>query len=123
MVIEKNEGKGEGRKDDISVEGPFGWKLRANGREVSVFVALAVATGALLWAIRDHDLRAVATLERAVEDRRKQLDLLSTQQADLQESMSAMIYVLSLSQDERTKLKLEMPPSLRSRLLTSERNR
>ena len=117
LVIEKNEGRGEGRKDDLSVEGPFGWRVRANGKELSLFIIIALGVGSALWALRDHDLRSTETLNQAVAERTKQIERVALAQTDLQDSMNAMIYVLSLTPEDRSKLKLEMPQSLRAKML------
>ena len=123
LGIEKNEERAERPKDDLSVEGPFGWRVRANGREVIVFLVFAIAMGSVLWAIRDHDLRSIEILNQATLEQTRQIDRVAAAQLEFQESLSTMIYVLSLSSEDRAKLKLEMPANLRARLLTSERNR
>lgn len=111
------------RKDDLEISGPFGWSVRANGREVVGLLMLVIGVGVLAYMIRDHDLRANERLEAAITARQTQLNALSAQQLRLQESMEEMIYVMSLTQEERVKLKIEMPVSLRARLLISERAR
>ena len=111
------------RQDDVELEAPFGWKVRASGKTVSALVIACGAVGALAYMIRDHDLKEAATLATSSVERREQLNKITTQQAQLQDSMDAVVYVLSLPQEQRNQLKLDMPESMRRKLLNQERNR
>lgn len=112
----------EEKNGDIEISNSFG-KIRASGRVVALALMLLVSTGVLAYMIRDHDLKQSKQLQEAGEQRGKQIDLVAQQQRQLMESMDTMIYVLTLSAEERSRLKLDMPQSLRSRLINQERAR
>ena len=111
------------RADDVEVTAPFGWKVRFPARSLTSAIVVIACVAALLYMLRDHDLEQTKNLQGAVSERTKQIDSVSLQQQKLQETMDTMVYVLTLPQDERQKLRLDMPVGLRSRLLNSERHR
>ena len=109
------------REDDVEVKAPFGWSVRASGRHVTTLIAAVVAVVVVLYMIREHDLKQTEGLAAAVKDRNDQMVVVMQSQVKLQESMDSMLYVLSLEPEERKKLRLVMPPSLRTKLLNQER--
>jgi len=111
------------RDDDIEISTPLGWGIRANGRVVTMLVLVIAAVVLLAWMIRAHDLRQTEQLKQVSDARNGQMIMLASRQDRLQDSMDTVIYILSIPPEERSKFKLDMPPALRARLLTQERNR
>lgn len=111
------------RDDDIEISTPLGWGIRANGRVVTMLVLVVAAVVLLAWMIRDHDLRQTEQLKQVSDARNGQMTMLASRQDRLQDSMDTVIYILSIPPEDRMKFKLDMPPALRARLLTQERNR
>ena len=84
----------EGRSDDMEVKLPFG-SIRASGRIVVMVVLVLGLLGFIFW----HDVK-------------------STQQnTAVVEALQAVSYVLTLTDSERKELRLQMPPSLREKLM------
>lgn len=123
LAMPEQQPKRSGREDDVEIKAPFGWSIRANGKSVSALIITILASGGLAYMIRDHDLKQTAQIVEASKDRKEQLTKITEQQTQLQESMDSVVYVLSLPQDERTRLKLDMPNGMRKKLLNQERNR
>jgi hypothetical protein len=109
------------REEDLSIKGPLGWEVRANGKQVISLIFVLATVGILGYMIRDHDVRAAEALKEAVASRDKQLATVQRQQEELKDSVDTITYVLSLAQEDRQKLKLDMPAALRNKLLTQER--
>lgn len=113
----------EERQEDVELKGPLGWSVKANGAHVTMLLMLALSSGMLLWALRDHDLRALQLISAAGQERRTQIEQLTLQQQKLQEGLDTVVYMLSLNQEDRARLRLEMPGSLRMKLLAQERQK
>lgn len=110
----------EKRADDVELSA-FGWTFRFPGRYLTNVILIVMGFGAILYMLREHDINQSTHTTELAAERQVQMRILSKQQGDLSESMGVMIYLLSLPQEERTKLKIDMPQMLRDRLLSSER--
>lgn len=110
-------------EDNVEFKGPLGWSVKANGAHVTLLILMAVSAAAILWALRDHDLRAAAALSIIAQERRMQIEQLAMQQQRLQDGLDTVVYMLSLSPEDRARLKLEMPGGLRTKLLAQERQK
>lgn len=123
----------EEKNGDLEISTSFA-KIRASGRVVALALMLLVSSAVLAGiihtehqaqekAVKEAAMLAAAQLQLATEQRGKQLELMAAQQKQLLESMQDMLWVFLQSPEERGKIKLDMPPSLRSRLLNQERAR
>lgn len=88
----------------VEVEG-FGMRARVRGHDVIVVVLLLVLFLGVGYLIFDHD--------RKSEER---IGLLTISQQKVVEEVSALTYVMTLTAEERAKLKLDMPDALRKKL-------
>lgn len=111
------------RADDLYIKGPLGWSIRANGRQAGLWVILLLAFGSLLYMVREHDVRAAEQITTTAVTTKVQVAEVAAGQQRLHESMETVVYILSLNPEERARLKLDMPRSLRSKLLNQERPR
>jgi len=102
----------QSRSDDIELTLPFGAKVRASGKQVTLILVVIIGVCAILYLIREHDLRSKGAGERIL-----------VQQQEMVHSMENIGYILTLKQEQREALKLDMPPKLRKQLLESERER
>lgn len=93
------------RLDDIEVKLPMGVTVRASGKQVTLIILVILGVGVIFWLIREHDLKNSETHEV------------------LAEKLETIGYILTLNEEERKKLKLGMPGSLRKQLLQDERDR
>jgi hypothetical protein len=107
---------------EIEVRG-FGASLTARGLSVvAVIVLLAGLTGVLVidwlgWrmiAAQHQEWETRATAHAA--SRLDQLEKSAQEHRSLEQKFDAMIYVQTLSQEERARLKLKEPPALRALL-------
>ena len=105
------------RSDDLEIRTPFGWAFRAGGRHISFTIAICLCAGAILWIVHDHDMKAA---ERSISIADKTNKVLSSQER-LVEAVNNLTYILTLSDTEKTRLRLGMPDSLRKQLLNDER--
>jgi hypothetical protein len=109
------------RGDDVEVNAPFGWKVRFPARYLTSVIISVAGFGALGYMLRDHDLRVMETLTAYRTERNQNVHSLEQHQISLDESMQQMIYVLTLPEKDRARLNLQMPETLRRRLLDQER--
>lgn len=111
------------REDDLEITGPLGWRVKASGRQTSWLVIVLVAMLGLGYMLRDHDMKSMKAIEVAVADRHEQMTAIVSQQTKLQDNLDTLVYVMLLSESERARLKLDMPQSLRTKLLGQDRGR
>jgi hypothetical protein len=100
-------------KDGLEVKSPTGWTGKAQGTSVLVFL-MACALGALVYAHHIQvelslDALHADTVNKYQSNQQKTMDQL----IHLNESIDANTYVLSLSQQDREKLNILMPDSMR----------
>jgi hypothetical protein len=97
-------------REALGLEG-MGWKLKATGANVTAVILVAIAVAVVAFMVRDHDVRAAersAHVEAEVKTVRGEVQSLAGR-------MEETTYVLTLTDDERKRLKLDMPESLRKR--------
>jgi hypothetical protein len=85
-------------------------RARVRGHDIIVVILVVMlfcAVGFLVW---DHDHRSAQRIEA-----------LSTGQQEVIDEVSALTYVMTLTAEERTKLSLSMPESLRKKLRKPDR--
>lgn len=104
-----DEENGERRKG-ISFKLPWGG-IELRGYDV-VTVLLCCGLGAFGYKQYDMDVRAQTHYEETKKSHQ-----------DHQEALQEMIYVLTLSVDQREKLNLQMPNSLKVRIVKQEKER
>jgi hypothetical protein len=83
--------------DELEVSG-MGWKAKLSGRQSLLFGLLLVCVMGSAWSFYKHR-------EEVHEEH-----------AQLRELLSEAVYVLSLKPEEREKLRLDMPDTLRSKM-------
>lgn len=93
------------KNGNLVVEGPGGIKVSAKGPYVVGFLVGLVLVGCLAYLLNQHDTKTAAGEK-----------LLAEQQVHLQEGLSEMIYIMSLTEQERKALGVTMPESLRRKL-------
>jgi hypothetical protein len=93
------------RSGEIQISGPFGIKLGGRGRAVLTVVIIA----AILAGLYIHDGRTEASSNQR-----------SHEHMQLEERLNEVVYVLTLSQEQRERLNLAVPESLRRKQI--ERN-
>lgn len=89
--------------------GWMGFRLEGKGRAVVGVVLSAVIIGALLGGLYAHDKRTDDSGQQRAHEH-----------VQIEERLNEVIYVLTLSQDQRERLNLSMPESLRRKQV--ERN-
>lgn len=94
----------EEQPDELEVNAPGGFKIRARGYDlIVILMAFGVAGIAyLLWEHKVDAKAAQAEVTHAVQE--------------VASSQTELSYLMTLTPDERSKLKLEMPESLRKRV-------
>lgn len=107
------------RRDDITVKGPFGWEIRANGKEVKGLLLGSLAVLALAAMLRDHHSDSMEKIAQndahSVARAHEILSRLTTVAERLEETG----YILTLTEEERKALHYSMPDSLRKRIRTT----
>ena len=98
----------ERQQDELEVTGPGGTKIRARGYDIMVIMVIVGITllGYVLW---EHKMEAKAGQESMKVEITKSLDKVAQSQEELS-------YLISLTPEQKAKLNLEMPESLRRRL-------
>lgn len=99
-------------EDRIEVETSLG-SVKASGSLVPLLVTIFIGFAAIVYMLSDHDRRQLGVLSEARAERLQQIKRIEDSQARIDDSMQAVIYVLSLSQEQRQKLNLDMPDGLR----------
>lgn len=102
----------QGRQDDIELILPFGAKVRASGKQVTAILVVVIGVCSVLYMVREHDLRSKSAGELIMAKQQETIDAVET-----------VGYILTLDEQQRKGLKLDMPPKLRKQLLAQERNR
>jgi len=97
-------GSNEEKRKVTEISGPFGFKIKFRGYDFVTIINI-ITLALICYMIIDHKVISADNQIKVIEALSKQ-----------EESMMAMIYVISLSQDKREKLKLEMPDSLRKKM-------
>lgn len=88
----------------MDVEG-FGMRARVRGHDIIVLVLLLVLFMGVGYLILEHDKRSS-----------ERINLLAISQQEVVDEVAALTYVMTLTSEERSKLKLEMPESMRKKL-------
>jgi len=95
----------------------FGVWLKAGGTQTVCATLMLVLAAVVMLALYMHDQKAAVRAEVIV----KGAATVASNQEHFEHALEEMIYVLSLSPEERARMKLAMPPSLRDRILKQER--
>lgn len=106
--MESNNGEKLEKRKETEISGPFGLKIKFRGYDL-VTVITVVSLALIAYFLVDHKSVSATNQEKVVEQLSKQ-----------EEALVTMIYVLTLPQEARDKLKLDMPESLRKKLRARE---
>ena len=90
--------------DKLEVEG-FGVRARFRGHDVVFLMLIILLFAVTVFLGYEHDTRS-----------EKRIESIIAAQERLVEEVSALTFVMTLSPDERTKLNIAMPDSLRKKL-------
>ena len=118
---------------DVEVRTPGGWFGRLSGvdtRTVLMLIVISISTALVLWefdrARHQHEQDSLRFLEQHKLTQQLLGSIVSNQTAVINEVKHAaaessevsqsVIYVLTLNQAERERLKLTMPPALRKQM-------
>jgi hypothetical protein len=82
-------------EDSLELAGPAGLKAKATGTQAAAGLLAIACTGIVGWQWWHHDQRTEAN------------------HREVSEKLTEVVYVLSLSPEERARLRIDMPPSLR----------
>ena len=95
------------RSSDLEITGPFGLRARffGFGKEITSVMLLVICAFGIGYLVYQHDRNSIDSIKHVVEN-----------QHAIYEQMDAMIYVISLPEEERKKIKMAMPDSLRKKL-------
>ena len=93
------------RATDLEIDGPFGLRARFFNKELTSVLLLAICVFGIGYLIYEHDRNSMDNIKHIVENQRF-----------IYGQMDAIIYVMSLPENEREKLKLAMPDSLRKKI-------
>ena len=94
------------KKEEEAVElSMLGTKVRAVGAGAGAVLALCAAIALVLAAIYRHEDSQTTTHKS-----------FTTDHEDIKAGVQEMVYVMSLTDEQRAKLKLDMPPSLRKKM-------
>ena len=88
----------------FDIEG-FGLRARVRGHDIIVVVLIVLLFAAVGFLVWDHDQKTAARIE-----------ILTTGQQQVIEEVAALTYVMTLTAEEKSKLTLSMPESLRKKL-------
>lgn len=100
---------------ELEAEGPGGFKVKARGTDIIAIIMMVCGiVGILMLHQHMQEARAEATAVRAeYRDGQKET---STAISKMAESNAELAYMMSLTTEQRAKLNLEMPESMRRRL-------
>lgn len=90
--------------EELEVNAPGGFKIRARGYDVIVLLAVAGLT-----------LLGYITWQHTIDEKASKTEIVTTIK-QMAESQEELAYIVSLTAAEREKLRLDMPSSLRKRL-------
>lgn len=93
------------RATDVEVEGPFGTRIKFYGRQLTSVLLMVMIVIGIGYLISQHDSKASEAMSK-----------IQANQEALAQHMDEMIYVISLSEKDREKLNISMPPSLRNKI-------
>ena len=116
------------QKEDTEIKGPFGWSFKSSDRYTTLFVLIIVCTALVAGFLFKHDADA-ANLSRDIAlqthmdavKAANEVKKVAEAQHKQQETLEEMVWILSLTMEERKKYKLDMPVSMRRKLLDRER--
>jgi hypothetical protein len=102
-------------EDDIGVSVGFGnWWARFRGSNIQLLiVVIAVAVSATFWLILEHDREMKEIWQTVIKN---QMTIVRSEE-NTKKAVDENTYVLSKSQEEREKLNIAMPESLREKLM------
>lgn len=94
----------ETTQDEVEVNAPGGFKVRARGYDILTLIVVVglVLLGYMFWEHKGEAKAAQAEVTKAVEK--------------VADSQNELAYLISLTPEERSRLKLDMPDSLRRRV-------
>lgn len=102
--------------DNVEIAGPFGMSVKAHGSQVVFLVTILAGFAALAGYLYTHE---TAAKERQESSAMVQTQILKELRDVLRAEANARAetnYLLSLPQEERQRLRLEMPESMRARM-------
>lgn len=92
-----------------------GWRGKLTGQNLTAIItAAALSLGA--WVMIDHRNESRAAMVQLGAKQEKALSNVADALNKNAEEQAVMNYILTLSQEERQKLRLDMPASLRARM-------
>lgn len=94
--------------EELSVEAPGGWKGRVVGSDITRILVWLLAVGFIGFVIYQHNAESRQDTEKLQKAQQVIVDKLDKQG----EAFDAMIYIMSLSPEERAKLNLSKPRKL-----------
>ena len=117
----------------VEVSTPGGWRAKLFGMDTKVVLLgmiIVLGTGMIFWNFEedrrtsreernkfgDQHKITQALLSQVITNQRAMMEQIKEQQSNSRDELGEIIYVLTLSQQERDRLKLEMPNTLRRKI-------
>ena len=98
--------------ENLELHTPGGWKARATGPNIMVVLVVLLCTATLALMMYQHDQILISAVAQRDKDTGVLLGLL----IEAKEARDEQTYIMSLNEEQRAKLKLTMPNSLRQRI-------
>lgn len=122
----------------VEVIAPGGWRARLIGSDTKAILIglLIIVAGAVMFYNFEEDRRTAreergkfsdqhkitqTLLQTVITNQRAMMEQIREQQSNSRDELGEITYILTLSQDQRDRLKLEMPMTLRKKLNGSQR--
>lgn len=104
------------RGDDLEVDAPFGWRIRAGGRQVSLIVIIALMGALLGYQQYNSDQREEGNWAAMEKRQRENVKTIIDSQQRLTDSIDIQTYMSTRTDAEKQALRLDMPDALCKRI-------
>lgn len=108
MERKRYEGPERRNQDEVEFDG-FGIHGKARGRVAAAVLIPLLACAGIAYLLREHSVQSA----HATEEQTKAIKEIADKQDQLREKTDEVVYVLTLDEQQRKGLKLDMPESLR----------
>lgn len=99
----------------------FGVRAWIPVKAISSFGISTLGFIIIAYMLYQHNENTLKVMNESRAERMLQIERVSQQQRALQDNIDVLVYVISLPEDQRSRLNLAMPDALRTRLLDQER--
>lgn len=108
-----NEEREYGRRgDDLEVKAPFGWSLKAGGRQVSIIVIVFLIGALLGYQQFVSDARSENNFQDLAKRQRENVKTITDSQQKLTDSIDIQTWLSTKTDSEKQALRMDMPDAL-----------